>query len=444
MDPSADVLAQTVMKLADAFGVYSTIYLRNSNMKSFTWCNGAFIRRNTSQERQIFITVRTADGLVGFATTEEWNESSVVRSFHFARQLMNYNLPFLLQCSRLAELEQKSPPLLPAVDILKQPESVFLQQVEHHHVRTRKILSAPRVSSQLRLGLEHLYTARSDGQSYDTVVHRVQYQLSLQSNHAEEPEKQVNAGISSTEGTLFAEHLIRQIDNQLSALTTSIATSDHYACQVEQLLLDQPLLLDADITARLIHAWLLSATTLCQLPKTSACLSVAPIEGAAGYYPLHPYGYLLAPAPLLSPDDFDKPYVDALCQAPQPFSAHLILQLPKIGIHTESRLTMKQVVRQLTEDGIVKHELYVLSGVKQFHFFEQTRFCALLPKEVWHFTGGQAIKCNPTWIYAPLHRLYASLVGEIGPSSEVLLPDQWSLSTSQYCLFLPYGNRGEN
>jgi hypothetical protein len=430
-------IAESVLELADSFGVYATFFAKAVEDRQYAWHSGRFVQRHNRETKKMLLHLLLPDGRVGRACTEEWTIQAAERAFHDARQHAD-EMPGFRDILHQLELAEQRAPVLPwEVETPVWEEMKAAMMIEKHHHDLCASLPADVLDTIFRVSLERSYSLRSDGISHLAAVWR-----GACTHRLFDPERlqteTIHHGISMTEHSPFP------IDVLILTLTESIKQRRKHSgfdqrshLSRKRSVQDLPLLVDTGILARMVHAWL-QTTTHQQYAASAVTLMLEPLEGAYGYTPLHPYGYLLSPTVLLSKDGMNRAMLQALRMPPMQ-TGHLTC-LPA-ELDSRPITTPIQACRTLEQYGLLEEEvLYVCEGVERFHFNPATAAFSLLPKHVTRCGIDRILeKENPCWLVGSLDELFSSIIAGMG-SMQIACADMdhmWSLAGPAYT-FLRY------
>jgi hypothetical protein len=430
--PTAEALAASIVELADSFGVFASLFAVEREEQLLTWRGGAFADRETSRQRLFGITVVIGDR-AGQAWTEDLSKAAAENAFHRARHSAKKNPLLLDALKQLAAREERCPPLLPELEEPDWVDPGFYRPAETHHRHLARELASVSLHTALRVTRERFHAARSDGAVHQATVWRTACSHRFA---AGAKSYEIKAGMSAPAcGHLSLEPLLASLSRQTEQLQPRWG---NFAAPQEPLSFLWPnvqYLIDTELLARLVHAWVqaVPATAGC----SSALLLAEAVEGSLGYYPIHPFGYLLGPMAIFSPEGLNQACLEA-CRTALPFAGHLSLQLPALLPFDAADPT--KAFQLLQQRGLLDEELlYVLEGVERFHYDQATAAVFFQPRRV-HMRAGNSLKQLPDCLFqGSLHSLFASFVGGMGPVriASAFSDTDWTVSAPCYSLLQP-------
>ncbi|UFJ41877.1 hypothetical protein LOK74_05070 [Brevibacillus humidisoli] len=431
VDPTAKQLIDAVLQLADTFGVFASVYTTVRDSRIVCWKKSGFDYRKSALERYISVIVLTPSGEVGRMCTDDWSLTAVERAFHLAKDTAVQNPALLEQLERLGKLEERSLPLLADEEKQDKLPPNFFREVEQHHRQCQNLLAPQPVTTICTVNCDQFAAGRSDGTYHQVSVWRADFLNEWQDQKSQTLQKLRSSTSAPSARLLNAEQLAAPSVSKLRRLVSRAAIPE--ADPVRVTTEPSTMILDAEATTAILFAAFLTGT-LNDPPPTAASVTIEPNEGIPGYYPLHPYGYLLTPEVICSPKKHDRPYVQALHQNIQLFASHLTFRLPSLG-SDENEHDPAEICAQLSARGLI-NELQVLRGVARFHWDPDSDLFVLLPASSYRWQQGRLIPRPPSWLYCSFSGWLSGCLGGVGP---VMLewPDyrlHWTVSAQQYTL----------
>ncbi len=431
LNPGAKQLIDTVLKLADAFGLTASVYTTAAASRTVCWRQGSFVSRRSSVHTSLTVSVVTSAGAIGRVTTDDWSIAAAVRAFHLARKEAVHNPLFLAQLSRLNAREARALPPAPALDRPDKLPAPFFREVERYHRQLQRLVAPQQVGTTCTVRCEQIAAGRSDGSLHQATIWRAECLDEWHDPHSFSTRRLFACFSAPAAALLSVEQLTAPSLRKLRFLKRhkSVAAADW-----RQSLSEPQLLLDSEVTAALLFAAFLSGT-IDEPPPTAAVISLEPSEGIPGYHPLHPYGYLLAPAIICSARRSDPSYVQALRNQSNRISSHLSLRLPRLANEARDDANPAEVCRRLAVRGLAG-ELSVLAGINRFHYDADSGLFALLPQFVFRWRQGRLTQQAPCWLYSSFASWLSGCLGGAGPAvlewPQPGLP--WTVSVPQYTL----------
>jgi len=426
-------IAESVMELADSFGLLAVFYAQHSTETSYLWQSGAFIQRQTKTQQKILLHLLFPDGRVGQASTSDCSMQGVEQAFHHARRAAVFKTGFQDTVHYLDLNEKKAVPAQWMLDIPEVDPNQLACQVEKHHQALLPLFQPDLLDTTFDFTQETAYSLRSDGTQYKTDLHKMTCRHALFSLdqfatfHFQQHE-------ILTPQHSFASSLERlgmQMQRWKAQRIKSLPTK-HESLPVTD---KMPLLFDATIIAHLMNAWLNSHNHP-SIRFSAATLRFEPITTANS--PLHhPYGYLLGPAILLSSTQRNLEMLQALHEHPPSF-AHYKCQLPvhQIELHSPSA-----IFASLTSKGLYEQDnLLICEGVAQLFTDEKTNRFHLLPASMYETDAATCEPVSPVWITGDLTPLFSCLLAGFGPNETIwpLAGKTHSFSLPSYLLYYPF------
>lgn len=433
----AESSADTVIRLAEVYGLYASFYSVQRNWKKLSWENHAFSCRNDGKTTQFFLSLHSPDGLIGHAIGQGISPSALENAFHLARLHMRKNDRFVELLQHLQEAEQKihysfTPNSFQTSDkFSRQPYSHW----ELHHREVAQQLLHSSVSSFLELSIESLYSLRSDGVSYSTSIQRMLGNHTVVENNRQMVYK---AGQSTefgeydiVEPLLFSmNELIRQEKTRRAFWETTHTQKTEQAYDSNCLVV-----LDSSIVAELQFARLRGPKPI-QNELSRIKATVTPLEGTLGYNPIHPLGYILPPSKHeLAILDFDPLYQALFRQDETVFGNHIALRVPSLSCDEATVYDHPyQVLAGLRNKGLIDGEsVYILQGVEQWKADVHTSTFALLPTYVYKYESGQLSTVSPNWLLGNVEEFFSAILGGLGPIViEYAKHTNWSVTVPPY------------
>ncbi len=435
ISPTPQQVSNAVLSLAEAFGLTASVFTLVRKSERFDWQNGRMDTIESAFDCQCHVILWSPDGRVGQAVTSDWSIPSAERALHLARQAMRPDPSRIAQLDRLAALEKRCPPVLPAGEATDGPKEALAASFSARHQAICSRLSVGFVKTAVTLSRELYLAARSDGAVHQTSLWRVRLTDAIRQS-ADTAWRQVHSGLTVPEPDLPCP------DQLALALPAPDGRWAHPA--------DKPggaagsgtrhhqnLLVDSAVLARLLFAWFRHSGKL--PPSSAATLRFEPVEGSPGYTPIHPWGYLAAPATLCSANGSDPVYLHALRHAPAPFAGHLSLELAPLadpaGIKHVTEAYAALAARKLVSDDTTR----VLEGVDKLYVDPSGKRFALLPTQAFAGKGGQLVPAPAGWLHGSLDQLLLALVGGAGPGRIEWGDPQtdWTAALPAYALLRP-------
>ena len=396
------------MDLADTFGVFTALFTREQHIRRAEWQDGAFRMRNNDLQRMLCLTVITADNAVGQAWSEDWSLAAVQRCFHVARNNARQDPLRLASIQEMAREEKRFPAMSKAGSEAPETESLP-REVERLHQQAAARIAPYSLTTTLENVLEQMRVVRSDGISYAVCFSR------LLTDHV----TYLPAGNALHRIRIGTSHLPQNgwdVQHHLAALSEqterfirdfpTLSDLEHSAYCTHAPLTDCPLLLDIELLARLVYAWVQSSRTTI---GSRAIIQAVALDGCPGYFPLHPWGCLFPPLTLLSPTGPEPAHLHAV-RGISSFSNHLLVRLP------DSLEQVQHVDHLFEQAGLMGMDgtWLLLEGVDWFAFDGNSGLCSFLPRSM--RTRHEILK--PCLFELPLHRVMESLWPEpVKPSS---------------------------
>lgn len=419
--PLASV-AESVMELADSFGLFAVFYAHHSEAISYHWHCGSFIRRQTENRQKVFLHLIFPDGRIGKAESPDWSIPAVEKAFHHARNEAKSKPGFLDFLQQLTIEEKRAP--FPATEENEPAPShtEFACCIDRHHQELLPIISPDLLDTTLCIFEETSYSLRSDGIHYQTKGWRAACSHTLFSIERLQP-FHFHHGITVSANTPFAK-LAEPLKSELIQWKTAYTASGKPAPEIKTVTARIPFIFDATIIAHLIRAWL---QTGCGDTGRSAVASLwfAPAESMMDRLPLHPCGYQLSAAPLLSATGCNRELLQAF-REPYPLTGHFLCQTP---VHLQQAVNPREIFTSLSTAWYGEEKLHVCEGVAQFHAAKDTDRFFLLPARIYRADGTGSAAVQPVWIEGDLSLLFSSIFAGFGPLKSV-----WPTS-SQNCSF---------
>jgi hypothetical protein len=430
--PSA--IADSLLELADSFGVYATLFASDKQMGRWEWESGSFRERYSENRRSLCITVRTADERFGQAWSNDWSLPAVERTFHMARRCARFDPAAVKSCRRLAESETRLiGHRLQENDWQASSGERAAYQAEQLHHEISSGLSAPAVQTIFTFQEEQLYTARSDGATHSARLFRA---LTEHTMYGETGYRQLRSGIA---GTSLPEIIVSRppdewIPDEPRPYDQPLIPS---GCWNEDTLSNRLLVLDIRMFARIVYAWVDS-----EQPGTfgsAATIQAEALEGSPGFLPIHPWGYLFASMPLLSPAGCDSANLAAV--RVRSFDTHLSVQLPHlldVPTSMEQLLTTGEQHGWFSEEN--GEEVWLLEGTQWFAYDRQTGICYFVPGRFRRFANGKGTLLGAPSISVPLSLVIRSIRGGAGESATAWgsTDSLWTVSAPRY-VFVQWG-----
>jgi hypothetical protein len=429
--PSA--IADSLLELADSFGVFATLYASEQQIGRWIWENGSFRHRHSEHRRLLCITVRTADERFGQAWSNDWSHSAVLRAFHMARRWACIDPDALASCRHMAQWETRLPEHR-SQELDWQTayggQAAYQAERQHHEICSRP--SVPTAETVFTLQQERLYAARSDGTSHAAGLFR-----ELTEHHMYDKSGAARLVRCGSAGTMLPD--AAQPTDDLTAEELQLPKPHSFDCTAmrsEQTLRDRLLVLDISLLARLVYAWVHSEQR--GSLRSAATIQAEAVEGSPGYSPIHPWGYLFAAMPLLSPAGCDTANLAAL--RVRSFQTHLSVQLP---LWQDAPTSAEQLLNAAARNGLLNdEEVWLLEGAHSFSFDPITGTCCFLPGRFVRYTDGKWTPCPSLPVEVRPSLVLQSLLGGAGDSATAWgSPDSlWTVSAPRY-VFVQWGGK---
>jgi hypothetical protein len=426
--PSA--VADNLLELADAFGVYATLFASEKQISRWEWETGSFRERYSEMCRSLCITVRTPDERFGQAWSNDWSSSAVERAFHMARRCARVDPAAVEACRRLAESETRLLGLrLPASDwqAASGERAAYMAEQLHHEIASGP--STPAVQTIFTFQEEQLYAARSDGTTHTARLFRALTEHTLFDASGY---RQLRSGIA---GTSLPETIVFRPPDEWIPCEPRPSGQPLVpsGCWNEHSLSNRLLMLDIRLFARIVYAWVHSEQPGSH--GSAATIQAEALDGSPGHLPIHPWGYLFASMPLLSPAGCDSANLAAV--RVRSFDTHLSVQLPHLpGSPTSAALRLATGKQHGWFSEKNDEEVWLLEGTQWFAFDRQTGTCCFVPGRFRRYANGKATLLDASPISIPLSLVMRSIRGGVGESATAWGADDslWTVSAPRYVL----------
>ncbi|MGC5325561.1 hypothetical protein [Brevibacillus sp. SYSU BS000544] len=437
-----ELFADTVIKLADAFGMFATFYSTNRYSNQYVWDQCAFSDRRTMSATYFFLSLHTSDGRIGQALGQGMSQSALENAFHLARHTMQKNERLTTVINHLQKYEQQqkippitTPPRSGTSDVGLRQHYI---QWEAHHREAAGILSHSSLRSSLETSTEYHYSLRTDGVSYSTVIQRLQGIHQFEEGNRRSV---YTAGYSTEfDDCHLVEPLIMSMNQLLQQEKSRRTQWISFGPPKVEPALDATscLVIDSRILAHFLFARIeLNHPIQNQHYRTN--FSISPLEGTLGYNPFHPFGYII---PLSKHEfanlDFDPLYQTLFSQDTACFGNHAALDIP--ALCTDDPVPAfthpQQLVQVIQMKGLVDDEpVYFLQGVQAFRLDKESATCAILPDYLYKFESGQLQAISTFWLMGEVNGFISQLIGGLGPDViEYAERSNWSVSLPQYAV----------
>ncbi len=421
-------MTNSLMELADTFGVFAALFTRERQIRHTEWQDGAFRQRENGICRSLCLTLLTGDGTFGQAWTEDWSLSAVQRCFHLARKNARHHPLTLATLQELALQETRLPPMSNG-DFHPDSAARLPLEVERLHRQAARHVAPNTFTTTLDAIDEQMHIIRSDGTAHSARVTRlITEHVSFVQQATLSPYRK-RTGISLSPFTEWdmqqhvlvlneqTEHFVHNQSAHQHDERVNLSNHDFFG--------DTPFWIDMELAAVLLYSWMKSS---CDTGASPATIQAVALEGSPGYFPLHPWGYLFPPLTLLSPDGAEPAHLEAV-RGIGDFSNHLSVLLPNL---LEPILHADQLFEE-------HPEAVLLEGVEWFAYDEHTGRCCFLPRRI----RARSAYLEPGPIELPLNRLLESLCAGAGDTVTAWCsPDAlWTASGPRYLLVQPKGGR---
>lgn len=438
----ADLFADTVIKLADAFGMFATFYSTKRYSNQYVWDQCAFSDRRTMSDTHFFLSLQTPDGRIGQAVGQGMSQSALENAFHLARNTMQKNecLTTVFNHLQKYEQQQKIPPTTahPQSGTSVDGSRPAFTQWEVHHKEAAGILSHSSFRSSLETSTEYHYSLRTDGVSYSTVIQRLLgihqfvegnrrsvfttgYSTEFDDCHLVEP-------LIMSMNQLLQQEKSRRAEWISSGPPKVESAVDATAC----------LVIDSRILAHLLFARI-ELNHPIQNQRSRINVSISPLEGTLGYNPVHPLGYIIPLSKYeLAKMDFDPLFQTLYSQDTPCFGNHVALDIPALCTD-DPVLTFthsQQLLQVIQMKGLVDDEpVYFLQGVQAFRLDKESAACAILPDYLYKYESGKLQAISTVWLMGEVNGFISQLIGGLGPDViEYAERSNWSISLPQYAV----------
>lgn len=157
-------IADSVMELADSFGVFVFFYAERVSETNYFWQTGSFVRRDTHSTNRILLHLLLPDGRIGQAATSDCSLGAVETAFHQARNSASFKKGYLDLLHHLSVNEKRAAPPLTALqnNIAIQPR-VLARSIEEHHMELVALTQPDLLDTTFQIRSEAHFFLRSDG-----------------------------------------------------------------------------------------------------------------------------------------------------------------------------------------------------------------------------------------------------------------------------------------
>ncbi|WP_134685898.1 hypothetical protein [Brevibacillus migulae] len=423
-DPLTSI-AESVMELADSFGLLAIFYAKHSTETSYLWQSGAFIRRQTKNQHEILLHLIFPDGRMGQAFTSDCSQQGVELAFHQARHAADLKSGHLDLIHYLDISEKKVPHAQISLEAPDYDPNQLARHIEKHHYELLPQFQPDLLDTSFHFFQENAYSLRSDGTQYKTNLCKASCRHEIFSF------EQFTSFPFQQDWVLSPHYAfdsdLEQLGHQMRRWKTMRGRSLPPKHETFPAIDKIPLLFDAAIVAGLMNAWLDSHDHP-SIRCSAATLRFEP-GAVADSLPHHPYGYLLPPATLLSPGDRNSELLEALREYP-PFFGHYDCQLP---FHQDQVHSPCAIFAALTSKGLYQQDrLRVCEGISQLYTEEKTNRFHLLPASMYETDLDSCKPVAPVWITGDALPLFSCLLAGFGPKQTI-----WPLSEKTRSFSLP-------
>ncbi|MGE5702560.1 MAG: hypothetical protein ACM32O_08545 [Clostridia bacterium] len=428
-------LADTVLQLADTFGVLAAVTSKQSETQLYRWQNGHFLERSLIEEQWFTITLQTASGSIGQACTTVANSSGIVSAFHQALRSARPHAKLILSMDRLAELEKRHLPLIDPVSDYPSPvDNRLFHAIEAQHLRFFTKPAFEYGSTTVVSRNERMLALRRDGHLLRTGIQRILCQH----------DGRFAAGdcLNFQSGCSFTRHEDGSPSEWLAMIELGLhmqkqpkrpdpINAPSHVCQT----IPQASLIgmDAQIISRLL-ANCIRLPDNYQPTHSKAIVTMQQVEGSPAYHPIHPSGYQLSTYPIYGPNFCDGSLLNALAAFPN-LPLHLSLSIPDGAMGTDSFGSEKasDAYTSWIRNGHLdaKENLLFLEGTPRLTIIPEDDLYWVKPQTMTLYQNGRGIPLPAVWLRGRLSDSLRRITAGFGQQKLVWAQDDVTVENLQ-------------